>query len=114
MFTFILYVILAIIFGYFATQNTQPISITLLEAKLQNIPLYAILGVTLIVGLTFSWFISLFDSIGASLKIRGKDHDIKDKKVTIETLKKEIVDLKIENAKLSGELKNKPVISERM
>ncbi len=105
MFTFILYVILALIFGYFATQNTQPVSITLLGATLSSIPLYVVLVVTLIVGLAFSWFIGLFDSIGASMKIRGKENAIKDGKNTIGELKKEINKLKIENARLSGELK---------
>jgi len=105
MFTFILYVALAIVFGYFATQNTQPISINLLGATLSQIPLYLILGVTLTVGLAFSWFISLFDVFAASMKIHGKEHDIKDSKATIRDLEKKITQLELENAKLSGELK---------
>lgn len=109
MFTFILYIILALVFGYFATQNTEAVSINLLGATLSSIPLYIILGVTLVIGLAFSWFISLFDSIGAAMKIRGKENAIKDSKVTIGDLKKEINQLKIENAKLSGELKRTSV-----
>lgn len=108
MFTFILYIILALVFSYFATQNTQPISISLLGATLSSIPLYMVLVVTLIVGLAFSWFISLFDSIGATMKIRGKENAIKDSKNIIGDLKKEINQLKIENARLSGELKRNP------
>ena len=113
MFTFILYVILALIFGYFATQNTEPISITLLGSTLSNIPLYAILGVTLVIGLAFSWLISLFDSMGAFMKLRGKESVIKNSKATIDELQKKINRLEIENAKLLGELKattNKLVI----
>lgn len=112
MFTFILYIILALVFGYFATQNTQPVSISLLGATLSNIPLYAVLGVTLLVGLAFSWINSLFDSIATSMKIRGKEHTIKDSKASISGLNKKINQLELENAKLSGELKstsNNPV-----
>lgn len=111
MFTFILYVILAVIFGYFATQNTESVTISLLGATLRNIPLYLILGATLIVGLTFSWLINLIDSISVAMKIRSKEHDIKDSKATISRLQKEINDLKIRNAQLAGELKSKPVSS---
>jgi uncharacterized integral membrane protein len=105
MFTFILYIILALVFSYFATQNTQPVTISLLGANLTSIPLYVVLVVTLIVGLAFSWFIGLFDSIGATMKIRGKEHVIQDGKDKIGELKKEINQLKEENARLSGELK---------
>lgn len=105
MFTFILYVVLAVIFGYFATQNTQPVSITLIGATVSQIPLYLILGVTLVVGLLFSWLISLIDVFTASMRIRGKEHTIKDAKASIQDLKKKIQDLEVENAKLAGELK---------
>jgi len=104
MLTFILYIILALAFGYFATQNTEPISITLLGSTVSNIPLYAILGVTLVIGLTFSWFVSLFDSLAAALKLRGKENVIKDGKLTIKELEKRINKLELENAKLTGEL----------
>jgi len=107
MFTFILYVILAVIFGYFATQNTQPVSVVIFGANLSRIPLYAVLGATLLVGLAFSWFIGLFDTFASSMKIRGKEHTIKDSNATISELKKKINQLEMENAKLSGELKGR-------
>ncbi|MFA9288712.1 MAG: lipopolysaccharide assembly protein LapA domain-containing protein [Weeksellaceae bacterium] len=105
MFTFILYIVLAIIFGYFATQNTDPVSVTLMGATLSQIPLYLILGVTLLVGLAFSWFISLFDTLAATMKIQGKEHVIKDSKATINDLEKKIARLEVENARLTGEIK---------
>ncbi|CAN5128063.1 hypothetical protein BH09PAT2_BH09PAT2_01670 [soil metagenome] len=105
MFTFILYVILALVFGYFATQNTMLVSITLLGAHLSNIPLYIVMGVTLVIGLAFSWIISLIDWFSAALKIRNKEHVIQDSKKTIHELEKKINHLELENAKLTGELK---------
>ncbi len=104
MFTFILYIILALVFGYFATQNTETISINLLGSRLSDIPLYAILGVTLVIGLAFSWFISLFGTLGAMMKLRGKENVIKDSKLAIKDLEKRINQLELQNAKLTGEL----------
>ena len=105
MFSFIIYLILAIVFGYFATQNTEPISLTLASYKIEQIPLYIALGITLLVGLFFSWFIGLFDSFASAMKIRGKEHIIKDDKKNIRELTRKINQLEIENAKLTGELK---------
>jgi len=104
MFTFILLIFLALAFGYFATQNTQTISVTLANQTLPHIPLYIILGVTLLIGLAFSWIVSLFDSLVSALKIRGKDHKIKDAKNTIHEMTKQINQLELENAKLKKEI----------
>jgi uncharacterized integral membrane protein len=104
MFTFIFFLLLAIIFGYFATQNTQTISVTLANQTLPHIPLYIVLGVTFLIGLIFSWIVSLFDSLASALKIRGKDHKIKDAKNTIHEMTRRINQLEIENAKLKKQI----------
>ena len=104
MFTFIIFIILALTFGYFATQNTQTIAVTLANQTLPNVPLYIILGVTLLIGLAFSWIISLFDSLASALKIRGKDHKIKDAKNTIHEMTRRINQLELENAKLQKQM----------
>jgi len=104
MFTFILFILLALILGYFATQNPQTISITLAGKTLPSLPLSIILGITFILGLTFSWIISLFGSLTSALKIRGKDHKIKDAKNTIHELTRRKNQLEIENAKLKKQI----------
>lgn len=96
--------LLAIIFGYFATQNTQTISVTLAGRTLPHIPLYIVLGVTFLIGLAFSWIMSLFDSLASALKIRGKDKKIKDAKNTIHEMTKRVNQLEIENAKLKNQI----------
>lgn len=106
MFSFIVYLILAIVFGYFATQNTGTISLTLASYKIEHIPLYIALGVTLLVGLFFSWLNGLIDLFASTMKIRGKEHTIKDDKKVIHELTKRINQLELENAKLSGQLKS--------
>lgn len=105
MFSLIVYGILAIVFGYFATQNTGPISLTLSSYKIENIPLYIALGVTLLVGLLFSWLNSLIDVFTSSMKMRGKENVIKGERKAIHELTKKVNQLELENAKLTGELK---------
>lgn len=106
MFSLIIYLILAIIFAYFATQNTGPISLTLASYKIEHIPLYIALGITLLIGLFFSWLNNLFDLFASAMKIRGKEHTIKDDKKIIHELTKKINQLELENAKFSGQLKS--------
>ena len=105
MFSFMLFALLAIIFGYFATQNTQTISVTFAGQALSNVPLFIIIGVSFLVGLTLSWIISLFDSFASTLKIRGKEHTIKDAKSTIHEMIKRANELEIENAELNKKIK---------
>ena len=102
MFTLILFVILSIIFGYFATQNTQNITIRLENYIIPNVPLYIVIGATLLIGFSFSWLISLLDSFSAAMKIRGKENTIKDAHKTMQELTKQVNQLEIENAKLKG------------
>lgn len=100
MFTFILFILLALALGYFAIQNPQTITVTLANQTLQNIPLYIVLGITFLIGFVFSWIISLFGSLSSTLKIRGKEHNIKDAKKTIHEMTSRINQLELENAKL--------------
>lgn len=102
MFNFIFLLVLALIFGYFATQNTQNITITVASYTLSSIPLYAVVGITLLIGLSFFWLISLVDSLSSAIKLRGKEHKIKDANKTIQNLNKQIKELEIENARLKG------------
>ncbi len=104
MFTLILLVILGLVFGYFATQNTLHIPITIASYTLRDVPLYAVLGITLLVGFGISWIISLLDSISVALKLRGKESTIKNTKTTVNVLEKRVNELELENAKLKGQL----------
>lgn len=114
MFTVILFVILSIVFGYFATQNTQDISITLAGSEILGLPLYLVIGVTLVLGLSFSWLVSLLDSFSTTLKMRGKESTIKDANKTIQELTKQVNDLEIENANLKGKIGGEVIDSESL
>lgn len=107
MFTFILFVILALAFGIFATQNTQNVTVTLANYTLSQIPLYIVLGVSLLIGLSVSWINGLFNTFSATMKLRGKEHAIKDSKATIQQLNKKLDQLEAENARLRDDNKSK-------
>ncbi|MFA6013214.1 MAG: lipopolysaccharide assembly protein LapA domain-containing protein [Desulfobacteraceae bacterium] len=104
MFTFILYFILALTFGYFATQNTQSISIVLFNQSLPDIPLFIVLGATLLTGIIFSWIVSLFNSLASALTLRGKERTIKEANSAINDLTKQVNQLESENDKLKKQI----------
>ena len=109
MLTIILLVILALVFSYFSAYNSQLTIVTIPGYDSFDVPLYILMGITLVFGLSFFWLISLLNSLSYTMKLRGKDHTIKDAKATINDLTHRINKLEIENAKLSerqGHLKD--------
>lgn len=99
------FVALAILFSIFAIQNTASVPITLGTYKINQVPLYVVLGIALLLGLCISTILSLSDSLRASLKIRGKDNSIKDAKSSVHELTKKVNELEIENAQLRDQLR---------
>jgi cell shape-determining protein MreC len=108
MFSVILLVIIAIAFGFFSTQNSIPIPVTFGDLVVSDVPLYIVLGVTLLIGLLFSWVISLANSMLFSMNLRKKDHTITDVTKDNEKLNQRLIDLEMENTRLRAEL-NKEV-----
>lgn len=108
-FSLILLIIFAIGFGYFATFNALAVPIAFgTYYTLSAVPLYLVIGVSLLTGLLLSWFISLVASLGNSFTLRKRERELNDKKASIHTMTKQINKLEIENSNLKGELKNEP------
>ena len=103
MFALIVLVVFGIGVAFFATQNTQTISITLANYPLTGIPVYLIVLVSLLLGFVVSWIISLVDVISSALKIHRKDSTIKDSSKQISELTKRVHQLELENERLKGE-----------
>ena len=99
--------IVLFIFGigvaFFATQNTQAISITLANYSLTGIPLYLIVLVSLLLGFVICWIISFVDVIASALKIHGKENTIKNANKQIAELTKRVHQLELENERLKAE-----------
>lgn len=109
MFSLILLIIFAIVFGYFATFNLEMVTIALGPYyTTPPIPIYIVIGLTLLVGLVLAWLISSVAALSNSFTLRSKERELNDKKSTIHTLTKKVNELQIENSNLKGELKNEP------
>lgn len=97
--TLIITVLLGLMFAYFATQNTQSVSVNLANNFL-TIPLYMLAIVSVLIGLLISGIIGTIDSIASSFALRSRDSKIKQKEQTVEQLSKRVHQLEVENAAL--------------
>ncbi len=103
MLTLIILVIFGIGVAFFATQNTQTISIVFASYSLSGIPLYLIVLMSLLMGFVVSWILSLVGVISSAFKIRGKESTIKDANKQISELTKSVHQLELENERLKAE-----------
>lgn len=103
MFALVVLIAFGIGIALFATQNTQSISVTLLNYPLKSVPLYLIVLGSLLLGFVVSWVISLVDVISSAFKIHGKENKIKDANREISELTKRVHQLELENERLKGE-----------
>ncbi len=103
MFALIVLFIFGIGVAFFATQNTQAISLTFANYSLSSIPVYIIVLVSLLLGFAVSWIIGLVDVISSAFKMRGKESTIKTGNKQISELTKKVHQLELENERLKGE-----------
>lgn len=101
MFTLILLVIAGLGMAYFATQNAATIPI-MIAGYPTEMPLYMIVASSLLIGLLFSWVISIFSGISSAFTLHGKDSTIHHANKKIEQLELENRKLEIENTRLTG------------
>jgi len=90
--------------AYFATQNTQHVSVSVAGYHITAIPLYVVILIALLSGIFISWLFSMAGSISSFITIRGKDKVIKDKKRESTDLTKRVHQLELENEKLKTQL----------
>lgn len=94
-------VIFGLAIGYFATQNTSPVTIQLGELSVQNIPLYFVAIGSLILGFFIAWIFYLARTVSSTFTIYGKDRLVK-RTETDPDLERRIRQLESENARLRG------------
>lgn len=99
--TLIVTVLFGLLIAYFATQNSGSISLNFLNYTIPGIPIYIVVAGTLLVGLLFSWIISIVNGIATDFTLRGKDSKIKDYRKENAELVKKNHQLELENARLS-------------
>lgn len=103
MITLLLLGIIGLGMAFFATQNTSQVTIVIGTYTLYGVPLYLLAIGSLLLGVAFSWPISIIDTLAAIFALRGKDAAIHNANRTIESLKKDLHALEVENAHLKGE-----------
>jgi len=104
MLTLIIVLVSGIIVAIFATQNTQPVSVSFLNYQLTSIPLYGVVLGAILFGIFVSWLISMVDTIASHLTIHGKNKTISAVKKESTDLTKRVHQLEIENERLKTEL----------
>jgi uncharacterized integral membrane protein len=86
--------------GYFATQNTTPVTIQLADYALEDVPVYLVVVGSLLVGLFIAWILYLARSVSSSLAIRGKNTEVRRARQDIAELENRVQELEVENARL--------------
>jgi uncharacterized integral membrane protein len=96
--------LIAVIFGaavgYFATQNTTPVTIHLADYALEDVPLYLVVVGSLLIGLFVAWILYLARSVSSTLAIRGKNTEVRRARETASELEERVRDLEVENSRL--------------
>lgn len=103
MLSFIVLLVFASLVAYFAAQNLQTTTVTLANYPLTDVPLYAIVLFSLVIGIGVSWFLSLFGTVSSFFTIKKKETKIKQGNREITQLTKRIHELELENEKLKSE-----------
>ena len=93
-------VIFGLAIGYFATQNTTPVTIQVAQYAFKEVPLYLVIVGSLFVGLFIAWILYFARSISSTLAIHGRDHALKRARQTTADLEMRVQELQAENAQL--------------
>lgn len=97
MLTLILLLVVGSLLVYISKFNFVPVSLNLGFVSFSEIPLFYVIVGALIIGLLLSYIIFLVGSISASLRLRGKEKEIKIYKDEVLDLTKRIHQLELEN-----------------
>jgi uncharacterized integral membrane protein len=89
--------------GYFATQNTVPVTIQLGEYALTEVPLYTVILGSLFMGLFIAWILYVARCVSSRVTIYGKDYAVKKAQRTANTLEHRVQELETENAALRAD-----------
>jgi len=96
-------VIFGLAIGYFATQNTSPVTIQLGELRIENVPLYFATIGSLILGLFIAGIFYFARTVSSTIATYGKDHLVKRTETATE-LERRIRQLESENTRLRGNI----------
>ena len=98
-------VIFGLAIGYFATQNTSPVTIQLGELRIENVPLYFATIGSLILGLFIAGIFYFARTVSSTFTTYGKDHLVKRTETATDfDLERRIRQLESENTRLRSNI----------
>ena len=100
----IVLLLLGLVFGVFAVQNTQHVTVSFFNVSIKDVPVYLVMIIPLITGLTVAWIISLVGTFSHFLAMRGKNSTINESKKNVAMLNARITELENENEELKAQI----------
>jgi uncharacterized integral membrane protein len=97
--------VLGLVIGYFATQNTTPVALQFGDYILAEIPLYVVAVGSMLLGLFIAWIFYFARTVSSALTIYGKDSAMKKAKQTIAELEQRVRELEAEDHQLKNDRK---------
>ncbi len=107
----ILGMIFGLAIGYFATQNTAPVTIQVGEYAFADIPLYLVMVGSLFVGVIVSAILYLARTVSARATIYGKDYAARKARRMAADLEQRVHELEAENVHLRTDRHSSPLES---
>lgn len=98
----IVVLLFAIPIAIFSTENTIPVSITFLNNRIDEVPVYMITLLAFLAGAVLCSIIHLIYKLSASLTIRDQQNEIKLQRRKTAEILKHVHQLEIENAELKS------------
>lgn len=96
----ILAVLLSGLVAIFALENTGKVTLYFSKLVVKNVPIYAVVLATLLLGLLIGWIINGIKMFLINRKIQHKEYDLRAHKTTLAELTKRVHQLEIENEHL--------------
>ena len=93
-------IIFGLAIGYFATQNTTPVTIQVAQYAFEEVPLYLVIVGSLFVGLFIAWILYFARSVSSRITVYGKDQAVRKARQTAADLELRVQELQAENAQL--------------
>lgn len=115
MLSLIVTIMFALAIAYFAIQNTLGVTLVVANNIFTNVPLFAIVIGSVLLGVLMSSVISGLNTLSTYLTIRSKEHIIHEDAKAIHSLQNKVQQLEVENARLrtdEQEVNNRTIAAE--
>lgn len=103
MLALLLFIVFGLLFGYFATLNTNLVSVNFGAYALSAVPMYLLILASLGIGVLFAMLFNFFRALGTGLQFARLEKELAEAKKEAAELTKINHQLELENTKLKAE-----------